>query len=187
MSEDVFQKISFGDRREGGVAVCQPRACRLKELEQKECGLFVVVENVEKPGNLGAVLRICDGAGVDALLVSDEQSDIFSPNCIRASTGTVFTVPVVQARRDAVLSFLRQRGALLVAATPLADKVYSQVNLLSALAIVAGSERDGLSDFWLNNSDARVKIPMAGTADSLNVAVSVAVIVYEAVRQRARL
>ena len=180
----VFEKISYGDRQEGVLAVCAPPPADLSRIEVKSPALLVVVERAEKPGNLGAILRTCDAAGVDGLLVCDGQTDIYNPNVIRASLGTVFSVPVAQVTNEKALTFLKQNKISVCAATPAAETVYSDVDLKRSVAIAVGSEEEGLSAFWFKNADAKVKIPMRGKADSLNLSVSTAVLVFEALRQR---
>ena len=184
MDKPVFGKISFGDRKEGILALCEAKLPEFSSIKVSPQPLFVVIENVEKPGNLGAILRTCDGAGVDALIVSDEATDIYNPNVIRSSLGTVFSVPIVQGDNAEVLNFLKQKKVKIVATSPEAGQVYFDAALEGALAIVVGSEQEGLSDFWLEQADVKVKIPMHGKADSLNASVSAAILVYEAVRQR---
>ncbi len=184
ITREIFYKIAFGDRREGILAVCQPWYKTLADLKPSRRPLFVVLENVEKPGNLGAIIRTCDGAGVDAVLVSDTQTDIYNPNVIRSSMGAVFSLPVVQDREDAILDFLLAHEIKIVATSPGGDKVYANANLRDPVAIVLGSEQRGLSDFWMRHSHAQVRIPMYGRADSLNVSITTAIIVYEALRQR---
>lgn len=180
----VFAKIAYGDRTEGVVGLVEPPEIALSDLELRDNPLIVILERVEKPGNLGAVLRTCDGAGVDALIVCDERTDIYNPNVVRASLGTVFSVPTVSCPGREAVEFLRTRGIISRAAVVDADRFYYDLDWRGPCAVVLGSEQEGLSDFWLRNADATVCIPMSGRADSLNVSVSAAVMVYEAVRQR---
>lgn len=180
----VFEKISYGDRQDGILGLAQIQPAELSDIKVKSPALLVVVEQAEKPGNLGAILRTCDAAGVDALIVCDGQTDIYNPNVIRASLGTVFAVPVAQATNEATLAFLRQNKIMVCAATPSADAVYSKMDFKKSTAIAVGSEEEGLSPFWLKNADNKVKIFMRGKADSLNLSVSTAILVFEALRQR---
>ncbi len=184
ISKEIFAKISFGDRMEGMLAVCQPPILRLEDLKLKKNSLLVIVEGVEKPGNLGAILRTCDGAGVDGLLVCDGQTDLYNPNVIRASIGTVFSLPTVQTTNEAALKFFKDRKVKMCATTPQTEKFYTQVNFRIPIAIVLGSEEKGLSEFWLKNADMKVKIPLRGIADSLNVSTTAGIIIYEVLRQR---
>jgi TrmH family RNA methyltransferase len=144
------------------------------------------VEAIEKPGNLGTILRSADAAGCDAVVVCDPVTDLFNPNVVRASTGVLFSVPCLVEGNEAVLAWLRGRGIRVVATTPAAEKSYTDADLTGPLAVVMGSEQYGLSEFWLRSSDDSVRIPMAGQADSLNVAMAALITLFEAVRQRGR-
>lgn len=180
----VYEKIAFGDRREGVVAVIKPCLRRLTDLEGRRNSCFVIVEHVEKPGNLGAILRTADGAGIDGVIVCDKAADVFNPNCIRASMGTVFTVPVAQTNNQTAVAFLRQEKIQIVAALPSGKDLYTAVDYKKPTAIVLGREDAGLSDFWVQACDVQVNIPMRGQGDSLNVSVAAALVVYEVLRQR---
>lgn len=184
ISREVFYKIAFGDRREGIIAICRPEHKNLQALALGKNPLVVVVENVEKPGNLGAIARTCDGAAVDALLVADLKSDIYNPNVIRSSMGAIFSIPIVQAPPEDILDFLLENDIKIVATSPYGEKVYANANLKEPVALVVGSEQLGLSDFWMRHSHSQVRVPMHGRADSLNVSITTAIIVYEALRQR---
>jgi TrmH family RNA methyltransferase len=185
VSAEVFNKISYGERQEGVLAVCVAKNLDISEIKLKEtAALLVIVEKAEKPGNLGAILRTCDAAGVDALIICDGKTDIYNPNVIRASLGTVFSVPVVQATNEKTLAFLKQNRITVCASSPNADLNYSYADFRKSVAIAMGSEEEGLSKFWFKSADHKVKIPMYGKADSLNLSVSTAILVYEAVRQR---
>ena len=180
----VMERIAFGTRNEGLVAVCVPKPWSLQSLPAQAHALYMVVDAVEKPGNLGAIIRTCDAAGADGVLACDTRTDIYNPNCIRASLGCVFSLPVVKASPQEALSFLKARGIRIVATTPAAGKLYYDADLVAGAAIVVGSEHEGLGSFWLDHADETVRIPMNGQGDSLNVSVSSAVVVYEACRQR---
>jgi len=184
VSGKVMEKLAYGERNEGILAVVKTPHQSLKDLKLSAHALIVVLESLEKPGNLGAILRTCDGVGVEAVLVCDPKTDAFNPNVIRSSTGIIFSMPLVCADPSEISSFLKSRKIKTCAAAPLADKFYTQIDLKEAWALVLGSEDCGLSEFWLKNADARIKIPMKGKADSLNVSTSAAVILYEALRQR---
>jgi TrmH family RNA methyltransferase len=146
--------------------------------------LIVVAESLEKPGNLGAILRTADAAHIDALLVCDPRVDPWNPNVVRASRGALFSVPIVECENFSALAWLNARGIRVVAATPSAELTYTEVDLRQPAAIAVGTEDEGLSEFWMSNADLRVRIPMGGRVNSLNVSVSAALILYEAVRQR---
>ena len=143
-----------------------------------------MAEAIEKPGNLGAILRTADAAAVDLVLLCDPRADLWNPNVIRASRGTVFSVPVVECDNASALTWLKQQGIHLLAATPAASTPYTAVDLRQPVAIALGTEDTGLTEFWMQNADLQVLIPMHGKVNSLNVSVSTALIVYEAVRQR---
>jgi len=183
VDRSVFQKIAFGEREEGIVAVFIPPKKKLDQITLRS-GLLVVLENIEKPGNIGAVLRSCDAVGADALLIADETTEVFNPNAVRASTGSIFSVPVVQAPSSEILDFLKASDIRILAAAPQADKLYTEVDFCAPSAVVLGSEKDGLKDFWIQKADEKIRIPMKGKMDSLNISVSTAVLLYEALRQR---
>lgn len=184
VTKDIFAKICFGDRNEGVLAVGCPQVKKIADLKAHKNSLFMVVEHVEKPGNLGAILRTVDAAGIEALFVSDAATDVFNPNVIRASLGTAFSVAVIPEKPENILSFLKRHKIKIVAATPAGQKVFTTVDLRCGVAIAVGSEKDGLSDIWLNAADEKISIPMKGKADSLNTSVAAALIAYEALRQR---
>jgi len=149
-----------------------------------EFPLVIVAESIEKPGNLGAILRTADAADVDAVLVCDPRVDVWNPNVVRASRGALFSVPTLECDNASALEWLKTRKIQVLAATPSAKVFYSDVNLCEPTAVAVGTEDAGLTEFWMSRADVRVKIPMAGKVNSLNVSVSTALIVYEAVRQR---
>jgi RNA methyltransferase, TrmH family len=180
----VIEKVGFGDRSDGIVAIVRTPHASLSDVELPAVPLVVVVEAVEKPGNLGAILRTADGAGVDAVIAADPRTDLFNPNAIRASLGTIFGGPVVPATTRETLDWLTARAIRPVAARVDAATAYSDVDLSGPVAVVLGSETDGLSDAWSEPRVTAVRIPMRGFADSLNVSVAAAVLLYEAVRQR---
>jgi len=184
VTKEVFAKISYGDRHEGALAVCEFWQHPLYDVTLSVRPLLVIVEAVEKPGNLGAILRTCDGVGVDGVIVCDPKTDIYNPNVIRASLGSIFSLKVVASTNDETMHFLKEKNIKIYATMPDAKKDYTDVNLRDAAAIVVGSEAKGLSDFWSQHADYHVRIPMRGKADSLNVSASTAILLYEAVRQR---
>jgi len=184
LSANVFQKIAYGEKTEGLVAVGRVKAQRLDDLPQNATALLLVIEAVEKPGNLGAILRSCDGAGVDGIIVCDAATDIYNPNTIRASLGAIFTTRVVMATNEEAAQFLKARKVKMIATSPAAQKPYWKLDAKGAIALVLGSETKGLSPFWLKKADEVLSIPMKGKIDSLNVSVSTAVILYDINRQR---
>ncbi len=184
VTPDLLERLSYGDRDDGIVVVAATPSARLADLELPEFPLIGVVEGVEKPGNLGAILRSADGAGLDALIAADPGTDPYNPNVIRASLGTVFSVPVAVASTGDVLSWLIDRGIRIIAARVDGAVDYSEVEMTGAVAIALGSEARGLSDAWAELATAAVRVPMLGIADSLNVSATAAVLFYEALRQR---
>lgn len=180
----VFEKISYRENPDGWLGIFPIPKTSLADLKLSASPLMIVAESVEKPGNLGAILRTADAARVDALLVCDARVDLWNPNVVRASRGTVFTVPTVETENSVALAYLKSRGMRILAATPSANVMYTDVNLREPSAIVVGTEDAGLTDFWMSNADVKVKIPMLGKVNSLNVSIAAALIVYEAVRQR---
>jgi RNA methyltransferase, TrmH family len=185
-TEAAFAKVAFGDRADGLLAVVRIPPLRLDDLDLPADPLIVVVEGVEKPGNLGAVFRSADGAGADALIAASPRTDPFNPNAIRASAGTIFSIPIAAAPSPEVVAWLRERSIRIVAAMVDADELYTATDLTGPLAVAFGSEADGLTEVWDAADIAAVRLPMRGTADSLNVSVSAAVVLYEARRQRDR-
>jgi TrmH family RNA methyltransferase len=183
-NEPVFAKLAFGRRAEGLVAVMRIPPTALDGIALRADPLVAVIEGLEKPGNLGAVLRTADGAGVDAVVAASPRTDLFNPNAIRASAGTMFTVPIAQAPTPQALAWLRDRGLRIVAARVDAERLYTETVLTGPLAVVLGTEADGLTDAWIADDSEPVRLPMLGVADSLNVSVSAAILLYEARRQR---
>ena len=184
VTQAVFEKISYRQNPDGWLAIFPLPHISLEDLKLSETPLLIVAESIEKPGNLGAILRTADAAGVDALFVCDPRVDPYSPNVVRASRGTLFTVPVIETNSTQAAIFLQRNGIRVLAATPSAKEEYIRQDLRGPLAVVVGTEAEGLSDFWLSQADMSVKIPMMGKVNSLNVSVSTALIVYEAIRQR---
>ncbi len=184
LSKDAFAKVAYRERPDGLLALAPQWKRSLDDLKLPNEPFMLVVEAIEKPGNLGTILRSADAAGCDAVIVCDPVTDIFNPNVVRASTGVLFSVPLVVADSEQVHAWLKARAISTVATTPSAEKLYTDTNLRGPMAVIMGSEQYGLSDFWLENADAPVRIPMAGQADSLNVAMATIITLFEAVRQR---
>jgi len=184
LTRSVFEKISYRDNPDGWLGIFPTPQTSLADLALSETPLVIIAESIEKPGNLGAILRTADAAGVDALIVCSARVDAWNPNVVRASRGAVFSVPIVHADNASAWEWLKGRKMRALAATPAGEQVYSDVDLSQGLAIIVGTEDAGLSDFWMQNADLKVNIPMLGKVNSLNVSVSTALIVYEAMRQR---
>jgi TrmH family RNA methyltransferase len=180
----VFQKLSYRDRPDGLLAIAKQMQKSLNDLTFKKHPFYIIAEAIEKPGNLGTILRSADAAGVDGVIVCDRCTDIYNPNVVRASVGTLFTIPVVEARSQETLEWLKERKIKIVAATPSAEQEFTDADLKEGIAIAVGTEQLGLSEQWMNAADIKVRIPMRGVADSLNVATATTLLLYEAVRQR---
>lgn len=183
VSKEVFEKIAYRENSDGLLALVKPKYHRFAELKLSANPLLIVLESVEKPGNLGAILRTADGAGADAVIVCDIKTDIYNPNVIRSSIGCVFAKQVVAATSEDVFKFLEEKKIKPYSASLTAKKSYTDADFKIPCAIVFGTEADGLSQKWLSQGE-QVKIPMLGKTDSLNVSASCAVMLYEAVRQR---
>ena len=184
MSAAVFEKVAFGERSDGVVAIVEVPATDIDLLRLPSDPLLLVVEAVEKPGNLGAIVRTADGAGVDAVIAASPITDVFNPNAIRASLGTVFTVPIAMAPTTEVLAWLRRVPVRIVVARVDAEALYTDVDLRGPVGIVVGNEAGGLSATWSAPEVIAVRLPMLGEADSLNVSAAAAILLYEARRQR---
>ncbi len=180
----AFAKASYRESPDGWLAVVPNPERALSALTLRDHPLVLVAESVEKPGNLGAMLRTAEAAGVDAVVAASPMTDWGNPNVVRASKGTVFAVPVASAPTAEVVDWLRAAGVTIVVAAPGADRILTDVDLTGGVAVVVGAEHDGVSDEWLEVADAPTRIPMAGRVNSLNVAASAAVVLFEAVRQR---
>jgi TrmH family RNA methyltransferase len=185
VTREVFSKLCFGDRNEIGVVlVAESVERRLEDVRLPSFPLVAVVETVEKPGNLGAILRSADAAGIDAVVIADGATDLFNPNTIRASLGTVFRENVVAASAKDTIGWLEANGLRAIAARPDAKMSYTSADFCGRVAIVLGGEATGLSDIWREAVAETVQLPMHGIADSLNVSTTAAVLFYEAIRQR---
>lgn len=185
-SEAIFKKISYRDRPDGLIALAEQKTRTLDDLEGfiKDSPFLIVAEAIEKPGNLGTILRSSDAVGVDAMIVCDRCTDIYNPNVVRASVGTLFTVPIIDTTTTETLRWLKERNIAILAATPQASQEFTKVDMTRPLAIAVGTEQLGLSNAWLDEAEIQVRIPMCGVADSLNVAMATTLLLYEALRQR---
>ncbi len=184
ISAELLEKACY--RGSSVVAVCSAKLATLEEIKNKS--LLLVCESIEKPGNLGAILRTADAAGVNGVIVADPVVDVFNPNVVRASLGAIFTLPVVQVDSKNALKFLNDQKMQIVVTTPSASKLYHEVDFTKPTCIVIGSESKGLSPDWLENKNCiPVIIPMMGHVDSLNASISASIVIYEALRQRSAL
>ncbi len=184
LSRPAFERVAYREGPDGFLAVVPVAGVGLDDLELPADPLVLVCEGVEKPGNLGAVLRTADAAGVSAVVAADPATDWGNPNVVRSSKGTVFSVPVASATTEEVLGWLRRNGIPLIATTPAAETVHTAVDYRGAVALAVGTEKEGLTPLVLEASERLVRIPMVGRVNSLNAATAAAVVVYEAVRQR---
>lgn len=180
----LYEKVAYRGSTEGIIAEVHSVPRALEDLRLGESPLVMVLESVEKPGNLGAVLRSADAAGADAVVVCDPLTDIWNPNLIRSSVGAVFSVPVAVCTSADAIAFLKKRGIRILTAQLQDSEWYYDTDMTGATALVMGTESTGLTQAWRDSADAHIKIPMLGRLDSLNVSVSAAVLLYEAVRQR---
>ncbi len=182
--EQLYRKVAYRESTEGIIAEVEYKSLTLEDLKLPENPLVMVLESVEKPGNLGAVLRSADAAGVDAVIFCDPLTDLYNPNLIRASIGAVFTVPTVAASSEETIAFLKARGIQILTAQLQDSSLYYDVDMRRGTALVMGTEATGLTDLWRQAASAHIRIPMLGRLDSLNVSVSAAILLFEAVRQR---
>lgn len=181
---ELYRKAAYRESTEGIIAEVEVRTLSLEDLQLPENPLIAVLESVEKPGNLGAVLRSADAAKADAVIVCDPLTDIYNPNLIRASIGAVFTVPTVCASTEDTIDFLKNKGIQILTAQLQDSSLYYDCDMKRGTAIVMGTESTGLSQAWRKAASSHIRIPMLGRLDSLNVSVSAAILLFEAVRQR---
>lgn len=184
ISATVFEKIAYRENSDGIVALARPKTHQLSDIHLSENPFLIFLESVEKPGNLGAILRTADAAAADAVIVCDPLTDLYNPNVIRSGVGTLFTVQTAVCTSEEALDWLQEHEIAIYAAELQAAEFYQNIDFSSPSAIVMGTEADGLTGFWLNHATKRIKIPMRGKIDSLNVSVSTAILTFEAMRQR---
>ena len=182
--EQLYRKVAYRESTEGIIAEVEYKSLKLEDLKLPENPLIMVLESVEKPGNLGAVLRSADAAGVDAVIFCDPLTDLYNPNLIRASIGAIFTVPTVAASSEETIAFLKARDIQILTAQLQDSSLYYDIDMRRGTALVMGTEATGLTDVWRQAASAHIRIPMLGRLDSLNVSVSAAILLFEAVRQR---
>ena len=180
----AFTKMAYRDRPEGLLGVGPQRHRTLADLQLSPCPFLLVAEQIEKPGNLGTMMRSSDAVRVDGLVLCDSKTDIYNPNVVRASTGNLFTLPVAEATTAETIPWLKAKGIRILATSPHVETLYTQVDLAEPVAVVVGTEQYGLTKPWLEQADLVVRLPMLGEADSLNVATATAVMLYEVLRQR---
>lgn len=181
---ELYNRLAYRKDHEGVIALAEPRHLAFNDLKLHKNPLILVLETVEKPGNLGAILRTSDAAGIDAVIICDPQTDIYNPNAIRASIGCIFTIPVVTSTSEETISWLQLKKIKSFGTALTTEQFYHQSDFSGPAAIIMGSEANGLSETWLKKADTLVKIPMNGSIDSMNVSVSAAIVIFEALRQR---
>ncbi len=184
ISNEIYKKLAFRDTTEGIIAVAQSKSLSLQKVKLPKNPLILVAEAPEKPGNIGALLRTADAAGIDAVFVANPKTDMYNPNIVRSSVGSLFTTNIATGSTTEILSFLKNNTIQIYGAALTASVPYTKVDFKNPCAIVVGTEATGLSAEWLQNTTKNIIIPMQGIVDSLNVSVSAAVLIYEAVRQR---
>ena len=184
VTPEVYEKIAYRGSTEGVIATVQSKQLALKDLHLSKQPLLIVLESVEKPGNLGAILRSADAAGADAVIICDPLTDLYNPNLIRSSIGAIFSVPCIACSSDDCINFLKQNNINILTAQLQDSKLYYDTDMTCGTAIIMGTESTGLTDVWRKAADAHIRIPMLGQLDSLNVSVSAAILLFEAVRQR---
>jgi RNA methyltransferase, TrmH family len=184
VTPEVFKKMSQRENPDGWLAILPIPRRSLDTLRLSQIPFVILAESIEKPGNLGAILRSADAAGVDCLLLCDQLVELYNPNVVRASRGTLFTVPAVETTKQEALAWIKTNNMRILATMPKGDTNYTEVEFCQPICILVGTEDEGLSDFWINNADIKARIPMMGKVNSLNVSTSTAIVLYEAVRQR---
>ena len=184
LPKHLYEKVAYRGSTEGVIAELYSKEHRLDDLNVKENPLVIILEAVEKPGNLGAVLRSADASGADAVIVCDPLTDLYNPNLIRSSIGGIFTVPVAAASSEETINWLKSKNIKIYTAQLQDSKWYYDTDMRGGTALVMGTEATGLTELWRKAADAHIKIPMLGKLDSLNVSVSAAILLFEAVRQR---
>jgi TrmH family RNA methyltransferase len=184
ITPEIFNKLAYRKDTGGIIATVIPKRLLFHDLHPGPQPLFLVLETVEKPGNLGALLRTADAANLDGVIICDPQTDIYNPNAIRSSLGCIFTMPVVTSTTEHTIAWLRSNQIRTIGTALTATRFYHETDYRLPAAIIMGSEAMGLSKKWLDEADELVKIPMMGKVDSMNVSASAAIVVFEALRQR---
>jgi RNA methyltransferase, TrmH family len=184
VSPEVFNRMAYRNDSGGLIALAEPRRLVFSDLQLRAQPILLVLETVEKPGNLGALLRTADAANLDAVIICDPQTDIYNPNAIRSSIGCIFTMPVVTSSSEEAIAWMRAAGIKMFGTALTATHYYHDADFSQPAAIIMGSEANGLSNTWLEGADDLIKIPMMGKIDSMNVSASAAIVIFEAMRQR---
>jgi TrmH family RNA methyltransferase len=181
---EIYNKLAYRKDYGGVIALANPKRLLFRDIKLSRNPLILVLESIEKPGNLGAILRTADAANLDAVIICDPQTDIYNPNSIRSSLGCIFTMPVVTSTTEHTIMWLRSNKITMYATALTAAHFYHESDFRHTAAIIMGSEANGLSQKWMDETDHLIKIPMNGKIDSMNVSASAAIVVFEALRQR---
>lgn len=184
ISKEVYQKLAYRDTTEGIIAIAKTKSLQLTDLVLPENPLILVMEAIEKPGNIGAILRTCDAAKIDAVIIANPKTDLYNPNIIRSSVGCIFTNQIATGTTEEIVNFLNEKKITIFAATLQNSQFYHLQNYTSASALIVGTEATGLSQAWRENNSKNIIIPMQGEIDSMNVSVASAILIFEAKRQR---
>ncbi|WP_130734561.1 RNA methyltransferase [Flavobacterium sp. J27] len=184
ISKEVYQKLAYRDTTEGILAVAQTKSLYLSDLKLSKNPLILIAESIEKPGNIGALLRTADAANIDAVIIADPKSDLYNPNIVRSSVGCLFTRQIATGTSSEIIAFLKENGIAFYSATLQNSNEYHKIDYTSPTALVVGTEATGLTDIWRTESTQNIIIPMQGEIDSMNVSVAAAILLFEAKRQR---
>lgn len=184
ITQEIYNKLAYRSSTEGMIAIAKTKKLLLSDCRLSKNPLIIVAESIEKPGNIGAILRTADAANIDAVFIADPKSDIYNPNIIRSSVGCIFTNQIATATSEEILAFLKENKVQIFAATLQNSNEYHQENYTKSAAIVVGTEATGLSEIWRKNATQNINIAMHGQIDSMNVSVAAAIILFEAKRQR---
>jgi len=184
ISQEIYDKLAYRNTTEGFLAIAKTKSLSLSDIKLSENSLILVAESIEKPGNLGAILRTADAANINAVLIADAKSDLYNPNIIRSSVGCVFTNQIAIGTSEEIITFLREKKIQIFASTLQNSNEYYLENFTKPSAIVVGTEDTGLTEIWRTNATQNINIPMQGMIDSMNVSVAAAILLFEAKRQR---
>ena len=184
ITKDVYQKLAYRDTTEGIIAVAKTKSLQLSDLKLPENPLILVLEAIEKPGNIGAMLRTCDAAKIDAVIIANPKTDLYNPNTVRSSVGCLFTNQIASGSSEEVIAFLKEKNVAIYCATLQNSTSYHTQNYTTSSALIVGTEATGLSQIWRDEATKNIIIPMQGEIDSMNVSVAAAILIFEAKRQR---
>ena len=184
INKEVYQKLAYRDTTEGIIAIAKTKSLSLSDLKLPENPLILVMESIEKPGNIGAMLRTCDAANIDAVIIANPKTDLYNPNIVRSSVGCIFTNQIAMGTSEEIIQFLKNKNITIFGATLQNSNFYHTQNYTTPTALVVGTEATGLTQIWRDNASQNIIIPMQGEIDSMNVSVASAILLFEAKRQR---